>query len=110
MIAIKETTNWQLKRINHTYLLDKSRVVAYIPYGTEKPVWFDKSLFIDQRDRTFENVSVELFGISNKKLISVKGSTGLVYQVDIQNRTCTCKGFQYHGHCKHLKSVLTIKE
>ena len=50
-----------------------------------------------------------------KKVIFTKaiGSKGDIYDVDIENMTCTCPAFAYNPYqtsCKHLKKALKYKE
>ena len=39
---------------------------------------------------------------------------GDVYDVNLDaatgNHTCTCKGGTYHGHCKHIDALKTLRE
>ena len=63
MEAIKETTVWKEGPVpNHTYLLDKGHLVAYIKQGETVPFFF-KSVIknFDKRNRTFIKVSPKLF-------------------------------------------------
>lgn len=30
---------------------------------------------------------------------------GLVHTVDLEAETCTCEGFQFHGHCWHIEAA-----
>ena len=39
----------------------------------------------------------------DSNIIEVKGSTGKIYIIDLDKKTCTCPGFTYRGNCKHVK-------
>lgn len=110
--AFKETTVWADGNtvINHTYLLNGDKMVAYIRYGTTEPFWFKTPIRIDKRGRKFEQVSNELFASSfnvftpsNTK--EVEGSKGAKYVVNLDEGTCTCPGYTYRGTCKHVKEL-----
>lgn len=63
MEAIKETTVWADAIPNHTYLLDGTKLVAYIKAGTDKPVFFSQPIKnFDKRGRTFVKADKKLFG------------------------------------------------
>jgi hypothetical protein len=111
MIAVKEVTVWKVdyKQPNHVYLLDGDRIVAYIPWGEGEPVYSEHRSRIDRRGRKF----VELKGKNNpfkkqvqSNLIRITGSKGDVYLVDPDAKTCTCTGFQFRHHCKHIEKAL----
>lgn len=103
MEAVVETTNWSYP--NHTYLLDGTNLVAYIPTGG-RPVYFKHPIKqFDRRGRTFKRADIKLFRAVKSNLIEVTGSKGNTYFVDPEARTCTCTGFTYHGKCKHLATI-----
>ena len=63
MEAIKETTVWKEGDVpNHTYLLDRGHLVAYIKQGETVPFFFKNVIKnFDKRNRTFIKVSTKLF-------------------------------------------------
>lgn len=106
MEAIREVTDWgvEYRTPNHVYLIDGSRMVAYIPYGTGKAHYFKAPLPFDKRGRRFAKVTPNPFKkVQKSNLIEVKGSKGDSYFVDPDAKTCSCVGYQFHGKCKHLK-------
>ena len=106
MEAIRETTVWDTP--NHTYLLDGTTLVAYIPASSNEPFYFSKGLKnFDKRRRTFEKADKALFNKSvTTNLIEVQGSKGAVYQVDPEAKSCSCPGFTFRGKCKHTDSLV----
>lgn len=103
MQAVKEITEWSNgANINHVYLLDGSKMVAYIKFGKGKPFYFKNPIGIDKRGRKFEVLKKNPFDVEIKsELIEVQGSKGNVYYVDPEAKTCTCPGFSFRGTCKH---------
>jgi hypothetical protein len=63
MEAIKETTVWKEGNVpNHTYLLDRGHLVAYIKQGESSPFFFKNPIKnFDKRNRTFIKVSPKVF-------------------------------------------------
>lgn len=108
MIAIQETTVWKSDiQPNHTYLMDGSKAVAYIPKGSSKIITLTKPLSIDRRGRTFIELKKNPFKVKvETNLVKVAGSKGNTYWVDPDQKTCTCPGFQFRNYCKHIDEVL----
>ena len=112
MQAFKEITVWADSNtaINHTYLLDGDKMVAYIRYGTTEPFWFKTPIKISKSGRKFELVSDNLFNLSMNVLTpnnikEVTGSNGTKYIINLDENTCTCPGYTYRGTCKHIKEL-----
>jgi len=63
MEAVKETTVWKEGAVpNHTYLLDKGHLVAYIKQGDTEPFKFKNVIKnFDKRGRTFVKADMKLF-------------------------------------------------
>ena len=119
--AYLETTEWaDVKGCNHTYYLEGDRMLAYIRHGTAEPYWFKAPITISRSGRKFQRVDDALFKNSLGQLFSalvdatpadpdvveVAGSKpGVIYTVNIKERTCTCPGYTYRGQCKHLEGL-----
>ena len=112
MEALRETTGGQFHP--HTYLLDGTKLVAYIKASETEPFWFKQPIKgFDKRGRKFETVSPSPFkdwakllkahvDVAQSNLITVKGSNGKEYTINPDEKTCTCPGFTFRGSCKHL--------
>lgn len=108
MEAIKEITEWgegyESKSLNHIYLMDGDRAVAYIKQGKGSAQYFNAPFRLKKTGRKFVKADIKLFDKKLKStLIEVKGSKGNSYFVDPKAKTCTCPGFTFHGKCKHIK-------
>lgn len=106
--ALKETTVWTDMSPNHTYLLAGDSVHAYIPKGKTDPVYFIRPLRISVSGRQFVEVDLKKHFPDNApswapNMIRAKGSKGAEYWIDLDEMTCTCKGFQFRGKCSHLE-------
>lgn len=113
MQAVQETTKWASEKTpNHVYLLDGTKLLAYIRSGTTEPVWFSKPMKnFDRRYRTFRELKgrddpFKDTAKAESTLIKVAGSKGAVYYVDPDKQTCTCAGFSFRGRCRHLAEAL----
>lgn len=106
MEAIREVTDWNGNTPNHTYLVDGTKLVAYIAAGSKEPFYFKDPLNFDRRGRKFQTLKTSPFSLEKKETrIKVLGSKGNVYWVDPEAQTCTCPGFTYRGTCKHLSEL-----
>ena len=101
MEAIREITGGVFHP--HIYLLDGTKLVAYIKASETTPFYFKNPIKgFDKRGRKFEAVSTDIFEASaSSTLIEVQGSKGAVYYVDPELHSCTCPGFTFRGKCKH---------
>jgi hypothetical protein len=110
-----ETTEWPgITAPNHVYLLDdsKSKMFAYVKFGTGRPEKFSKPIRIDIRGRKFRlndkqfTIDVEA-EVPEGRVIEVQGSKGDVYRVtELRGEySCTCSGFKFRGDCRHIKGV-----
>lgn len=109
MEAVVETTVWSdSKNMNHTYLLDGMKMIAYIKVGDNVPFYFKKPITIDKRGRKFIPLKVNPFKTVKEKstIIKVSGSKGNIYSIDTEDKTCTCPGFTFRSTCKHLELVV----
>lgn len=109
MKAILETTLWDTPVPNHTYLVDGTKLVAYIRQGTTEPVYFKQPIKgFDVRRRTFTELKVNPFKSppTQAHTQTVLGSKpGVTYTLNLDDNTCTCPGFQFRGSCKHVRQL-----
>jgi hypothetical protein len=100
MDAVVETTGGAFHA--HTYLLDGTKLVAYIKSTETTPFYFKYPIKgFDKRGRKFTPGNINLF--TQKKASNantVIGSSGQVYTVT--EDSCSCPGFTYRGTCKHM--------
>ena len=82
LLAFKETTKWASPNTyNHTYLLDGTKLYAYIKEGTTEQIWFPKPIKnFDKRGRTFVQLKRNPFHIRNrtKRVIPLEHAYGAV--------------------------------
>jgi hypothetical protein len=115
--AYRETTEWAdgNVNINHTYLLEGDKMTAYIRSQTSVPFYFKAPITISRSRRKFELVEPNPFDavppvvVPQTSLVrEIEGSTGTVYYVNVDDRTCTCPGYTYRGTCKHVKDLESV--
>ena len=109
MEAVVETTVWNdSNNANHTYLLDGTKMLAYIKVGSTTPFYFKNPITIDKRGRKFVPVKSNPFKAVKEKstIVKVSGSKGNVYSIDTVDKTCTCPGYTFRGSCKHIKELV----
>jgi hypothetical protein len=117
MKALKETTNWAVP--NHTYIVEGTTLVGYVKASARDIHWFTKPIKgFDQRGRKFEQVDMPTANwrdtlkafVESAEPVSwiktVQGSKpGVTYQVNTEDNTCSCPGFQFRGKCKHVDEL-----
>lgn len=107
MEALRETTGGLFPP--HVYLLEGTKLVAYIKTGTANPFYFKNGIKgFDKRGRKFEIVQPNPFAVKATPRIEVQGSRGQVYYIDTEENSCTCPGFQFRGACKHIETLNTV--
>ena len=106
MRALLEVTDWGNHHYNHAYWVDGDKIYAYSRDGICPPEYFKTPMTLYRRGRKFKEITNHAFEeISTEQkssVIKVAGSKGAVYEVDLEEKTCTCKGFQFRGSCRHL--------
>ena len=112
---LKETTIWNDGSIiNHTYLLEGTKIVAYAKFGGDEVQVLRTQIKIDKRYRTF--VKTNHYGLekfikktpikSNTRVFKVVSKTKEYFvELSDYNYTCTCTGFNFRGKCKHITAV-----
>jgi hypothetical protein len=113
---IKETTVWSgdYQNCNHIYLLDSSKIIAYVKSGDSSVQVLRTPLRIDKRYRTFIKANHD--GLAkliksqpkdpNTKVFKVQSNTKEYFVKVTNNRySCTCTGYNFRGKCKHIDAV-----
>ena len=89
----------------------------YYVNDADKLVWFqvgDYSRGLDKyavpkkffrSGRKFEKIGTIEEDIP-ANIMQIAGSKGNTYQVDLDEKTCTCSGFRFRGACKHVNQAL----
>lgn len=108
MKVLREVTKWDTTiQPNHVYLVEGDKIVAYQPHGAGAVIHFTHRSRLDRARRRFceEPVDDALWGVSVTQpahIVSVTGSRGATYEVNLAEGSCTCSGYQFRGRCKHL--------
>jgi hypothetical protein len=112
----RETTVWADTTPNHTYLLSdgKDKLYGYITANSKTNTVFKKFIRFDARGRTFVEVK-ELGEINLEDALAeerweVKGSKGDTHVVQKIEGVlqCSCSGFKFRGHCRHVKEIENV--
>ena len=108
MKVLREVTEWATDiQPNHVYLVEGDKIAAYQPFGKGAVVHFTHRARLDRARRKFveETLDAALWGVSVEKpahIVTVAGSKGSTYEVNLQEGSCTCSGYQFRGRCKHI--------
>ena len=108
MKVLKEITEWKVdyRQPNHTYLVNGDKLVAYKRYHEGDPIPSHGPGF-DRRYRKFKELPFNPteWGVDEeqKTTVTVEGSKGNTYEVDVEAETCECPGFTFRGNCKHIE-------
>ena len=60
---------------------------------------------VNGEESKFSQQSLSASKDSQERTISIKGSTGSLYEVQIggsRGPSCSCKGYQFRGSCRHI--------
>ena len=108
MKVLKEITEWKVdyRQPNHTYLMDGDKVLAYKVYH-DGELRKSNGMRFDKRYRKFKELPFNPteWGVDEeqKTTVTVEGSKGNTYEVDVEAETCECPGFTFRGNCKHIE-------
>lgn len=102
--AMMEVTKWEGAQLNHMYLMDSDKAIAYSKWGIDAPFYFSQPMRIDTRRRKFVEVKDHPFTIEKKaSVVTVSGSKGATYEVDVDAKTCSCPSYKFRRVCKHVQ-------
>ena len=102
---LQEVTDWGKYKVNNGvyHVNSAGKLVAYQP-RVDAPLQILNvpSTQFSKSRRKFKKIGERPEEI-DANVITIKGSTGREYVIDLDKKTCTCPGFTYRGHCKHVK-------
>ena len=126
---MREVTQWsgvEYRQPNHVYLMDGDKVYAYSKWGESEPQYMKTFLRMDRRGRKFEEVKKNTwkFDLSIQtetpakepepqgEIWTVQGSKGNQYFVNRSagHWSCTCPGFGFRRHCRHVDELQTAQK
>ena len=116
MKVLREITEWATDiQPNHVYLVEGDKILAYQPFGTGSVQHFEHRARLDRARRRFveEPLDAALWAASVKQpahVVTVPGSKGASYEVNLEEGSCTCAGYQFRGRCKHLALASEVTE
>lgn len=102
---LQEITDWGKYKVNNGiyHVNSAGKLVAFQPNADEPVQELNvPSTQFSKARRKFKKIG-SYPEPKKENVIEVKGSTGNIYYVDTDKRTCTCPGFTYRGNCKHVK-------
>jgi hypothetical protein len=105
MKLYSEHTEWTGGGVNHWYLLNDSRTTmyAYRPHGKGPIVRLRTPLPFVEKGRVLK--LEHDFDDINPDTVTVEGSNGNTYFVDVVRKTCSCPSYKYRGGCKHVEKL-----
>ena len=114
MKVLREITEWATDiQPNHVYLVEGDKIIAYQPFGQGSVQHFTHRARLDRARRKFceEPLDAALWGVSAEQpahIVTVQGSRGASYEVNLEEGTCTCSGYRCRGRCKHLAAASEV--
>lgn len=101
---LKEVTDWQDLKINNGFyhVNTAGHLIAHQPAGGKLKVFKNPLKNFSKTRRKFVKVG-DYLEKNNLGGIPVPGSNGNTYY--IVDGKCNCKGFQFRGDCKHVRSI-----
>ena len=100
MEILRETTHDLPK---HDYAVEGDKMLAYKKWSAGEWVVFKKPMSFSKKGRTFSTLKDKGPVLNDADVITVQGSGGKTYT--IRNGKCSCPGFGFRGHCKHVEAL-----
>jgi len=88
----------------HDYIVAGDKMLAYRKWSTGEWAVFKKPMSFSKKGRTFSKLKEAVPAVlDDASVITVQGSGGKTYT--IRNGKCSCPGFGFRGHCKHVEAL-----